>query len=105
MKIIKFMQIGVIVLTVALLSNCSKGGDSPQPSVTQPRASISDVTKAEGNSGTTQFVFNVTLDKSPTQQVSINYSVTGLTAKVNEDYTHNVQSLSFAPNETQKQLL
>ena len=96
------MQISLIVLTVGLLSNCSKGGDNTQPTVSQSRVSINDVIKPEGNAGTTQFVFNVTLDKASPQEVSVNYSVTSGTAKVNEDFTHSVQSISFAPNETQK---
>jgi len=102
MNKMKFMQISLIVLTVGLLSNCSKGGDNTQPTVSQSRVSINDVIKPEGNAGTTQFVFNVTLDKASPQEVSVNYSVTSGTAKVNEDFTHSVQSISFAPNETQK---
>ncbi len=98
----KSTQIVLALLSVILINSCSKKGNTPQPTVTQSRVSINDLAKPEGNSGTTQFVFNVTLDKASAEAISVNYSVTPVTAKLTDDYTHTVQTLSFAPNETQK---
>lgn len=103
MNKMKNIQVGLVILTTVLFANCSKSGSTPQPpAATQPRVSINDIIKPEGNGGTTAFVFDVTLDKPSSQSISVNYSVRDASALVNEDYTHNVQTLTFAANETQK---
>lgn len=68
-----------------------------------PNASINDVSKAEGNSGTTAFTFTVTLDRAPCgATVPVNYS-TSLTGTANSvDLTPASGSVSFGPNETSK---
>jgi predicted outer membrane repeat protein len=48
--------------------------------------SISDVTQAEGNSGSTIFRFTLTLNQASVQEVRINYSLQGDTAFVGEDF-------------------
>ncbi|AGA29090.1 Calx-beta domain-containing protein [Singulisphaera acidiphila] len=68
-----------------------------------PWLSIGDVSVIEGDSGTTNAVFKVTLDPSnPDQIVSVPYSTVDGTAKAGSDYQATSGTLTFAPGETSK---
>lgn len=69
-----------------------------------PTVSINDVTSTEGNNGDQQFIFTVTLSKSSTQPVTVNYTTQDGTALVGQDYKLNAGTLTFAPGETTKQI-
>ncbi|MGI8982308.1 MAG: Calx-beta domain-containing protein [Pirellulaceae bacterium] len=67
----------------------------------QPTASITDVTLAEGNSGTTAFVFTVTLTNASATTVTMNFATQDGTATVALlDYLANAGTLTFAPGVT-----
>ncbi len=67
--------------------------------------SISDVTLAEGASGTTDFIFTVALDRPTSKQVIVNFSTQDGTATAGTDYTALAnQTLTFSANETSKQI-
>ncbi len=66
-----------------------------------PRISISDVAKREGNTGTTRFVFTVSLSAASSAAVTVNYSTANGTAtKKDNDYVAKSGKLTFAPGET-----
>lgn len=68
-------------------TGCSKGnGEQPGGNEPPPAISINDVTLFEGNSATTQFEFEVSVDKASSKPVTVKYSITGGTAKAGEDY-------------------
>jgi autotransporter-associated beta strand protein len=71
-----------------------------------PRLSIDDVTHAEGDSGTTDYTFTVTLDSASDQTVTVDYSTADDTATTADgDYNAVATTqLSFAPGETTKPL-
>lgn len=71
-------------------------------SVAQPAVSIGDVAQAEGNSGTTQFSFTVTLSAASTSTVTVPYVTANGTATAGSDFTATSGTLTFAPGETQK---
>ena len=97
------MQLSILIFAFALLSNCSKkSSTSPTPAAVTPKISIDDVSKLEGNSGTTTFTFTVSLDQAAAQTVTVSYSTVEGWAKVGEDFTAASGTLTFAPNETQK---
>jgi len=73
--------------------------DDPKPTI-----SINDVSKAEGNSGTTNFDFTVTLSSPSGQVVSIDYTTLGGTAVLGSDFQLASGTLTYNPGETQKQL-
>lgn len=70
----------------------------------QPTISINDVTQAEGNSGTTNFGFTVSLSNPTTQTVSVNYATADDTATAASGDYQAISStlLTFNPGETTK---
>jgi len=65
-----------------------------------PTMSINDVTMAEGNSGTTPFVFTVSLSAASGQTITVNYATADGTATAGSDYTAVSGMLTFPPGTT-----
>ncbi|HYW73009.1 MAG TPA: Calx-beta domain-containing protein, partial [Pyrinomonadaceae bacterium] len=70
--------------------------DSP----TQSQLSIDDITTTEGDSGTTNAVFTVTLTPSSNQTVSVDYFTPDVTATAGTDYQFVSGTLTFNPGTT-----
>jgi hypothetical protein len=70
----------------------------------EPRVSISDVSKKEGNKNqTTLFTFTVTLSAAYDQAVTLSFRTADGTAKTSDnDYVGKTGTLTFAPGETSK---
>jgi len=68
----------------------------------QPTISISDVSQVEGNSGTANFAFTVSLSATSSQTVSVNYTTADNSAQSGSDYQAANGLISFAPGETSK---
>lgn len=64
-----------------------------------PSLMINDVAVIEGNSGTTNATFTVTLSAISGQAVSVNFVTTNGTALANSDYSMQSGTLIFAPGE------
>jgi hypothetical protein len=65
--------------------------------------SIDDVQASEGNSGTTQFTFNVTLSAVSGNAVTVDFATAdGAAATSDNDYAATNGTLTFAPGETVK---
>ncbi|MFM6617058.1 MAG: Calx-beta domain-containing protein, partial [Microcystis panniformis] len=74
--------------------------DDVQPPIS---LSINDVTVTEGNSGTTNAVFTVSLSSAASTVVSVNYATANGTATAGTDYTAiPPTTLTFNPGETSK---
>ncbi|HEX8143239.1 MAG TPA: Calx-beta domain-containing protein [Pyrinomonadaceae bacterium] len=69
-----------------------------------PSLSINDVPVTEGNSGTTNAVFTVTLSAASGRTVTVDYATADGTALADSDYQSTSGSLSFAPGDTTKQI-
>ncbi|MDQ4123030.1 MAG: FG-GAP-like repeat-containing protein, partial [Acidobacteriota bacterium] len=70
-----------------------------------PTLSINDVTLNEGNSGTTNFNFTVTLSQPSDQVVTVDYATADSTASSPSDFTSiPTTQLTFNPGETSKQI-
>ena len=85
--------------TNATLSDAQGAGaiedDDPPPSL-----SINDVTATEGNTGSTNATFTVTLSTASGQQVTVAYETADGTATAGLDYTASAGTLTFAPGAT-----
>ena len=67
-----------------------------------PALAINDVTLTEGDSGTTNAVFTVSLSAASTQTVTVQVSTSDGTATTGSDYTASTQTVTFAPGQTSK---
>jgi len=74
----------------------------PPPDITPRSVAINDVSVVEGNSGTTNAVFTVTLSSASTKTVTVSYSTANNTATAGSDYVASVGTLTFNPGETSK---
>ncbi len=71
-------------------------------SAVQPKITITDVSKAEGNSGTTAFTFTVSLGNTFTSNVTVHYATADGTTTSGTDYTAASGTLTFTPGQTSK---
>ncbi|MGV1089527.1 MAG: Calx-beta domain-containing protein, partial [Mycobacterium sp.] len=71
-----------------------------QAATTTPTVSVANSTVAEGNSGTTDAAFNVTLSKASTKTITVGYTTVNGTATAGQDYTAASGTLTFAPGVT-----
>jgi probable HAF family extracellular repeat protein len=69
----------------------------------EPRLRINSVSKNEGNNGSTQFVFTVSLTPASDADVSVNYA-TATAWSTQDDFTATSGTLAFAPGQTSKSL-
>jgi hypothetical protein len=70
-----------------------------------PGLSINDVAVAEGNSGTVNAVFTVTLSAASGQAVTVNFATVNGTATAGSDYVAKSDVLTFNPGETSKNII
>jgi chitinase len=73
--------------------------DQPPP---VPSLSIGGATVTEGNSGTVNLTFTVTLSQASTNAVSVNYATADGTAIAGSDYNATSGALTFAAGQTSK---
>jgi hypothetical protein len=73
------------------------GNDDPLPAV-----SINDAKITEGNAGTKNLTFTITLSAASTAPVSIDYATVGGTATPGSDFTAAAGTLTFSPGQTTK---
>lgn len=69
---------------------------------TRPTIGVNDVSVIEGDGGTTNAVFTVTLNKAWDQPVSVRFATANDTALAGEDYVARSGTLTFAAGETSK---
>ena len=81
-------------------SNLSQG--SAYVFSTGQTLSIGNVSIPEGNAGTTQATFTVTLSAADTHPVNVDYATRDITATAGSDYVSTSGTLTFNPGETSK---
>lgn len=67
-----------------------------------PTMSIANTSIAEGNTGTTNMSFTVTLSKTSTSPVTVNYATSNGTATAGADYLANSGTITFAAGQSTK---
>ncbi|MCW5958514.1 MAG: Ig-like domain repeat protein [Pyrinomonadaceae bacterium] len=101
---------GVRSITAVYAGTTTPGGGGFNTSTSTPLSqnviagmlSINDVSASEGNSGTTNFNFIVTLSQVSSQTVTVNYATANGTAVAPGDYGSASGTLTFAPGDTTK---
>ena len=93
------------------LSNATGAAILGSPSVAQvlvldndpaPRLSVSDASVLEGNTGTVNMLFTVSLSAPSAFTVTTNYATADVLANMGVDYSSASGTLTFAPGETSK---
>ena len=67
-----------------------------------PTVSIADASRSEGNSGTANMAFTVSLSKASTTSVTVNYTTANGTATSGTDYIATSGTITFAAGQTSK---
>ncbi|HEX8710071.1 MAG TPA: Calx-beta domain-containing protein, partial [Pyrinomonadaceae bacterium] len=80
--------------TASPLNNCASGG--------RPEMTISDVTVTEGNTGTVNATFAVTLSVPASSTVTVDFTTADGTATAGTDYQATSGTLTFAPGDLTK---
>lgn len=65
-----------------------------------PSLTLSDASQAEGNSGTSQMSFSVTLSEPKTEAISLDYATSNGTASSGTDYTASTGTITIPANST-----
>ena len=81
-------------------TNLKVNGVAVSTPPTTPSISIADTTVTEGNSGTSNATFTVTLSKAATTPVTVTYSTANGTATAGTDFTSATGTLTFNPGVT-----
>jgi hypothetical protein len=87
---------GVNGALAVLLNTC---GSTPLP---PPALSINDMMITEGDTGTMNATFTVTLSAAHNQTVSVSYSAKGITATAGVDFQANSGRVKFDPGQTSR---
>ena len=94
---IAILLLGLIVLPVPQTAQAAGEFYAPNAS----SLSIDNVTITEGDSGTTNFVFTVTLSPAePSLTVTVDFTTANGSATAGSDYIATSGTLTFAPNDT-----
>ena len=96
------LMLVTVSLMVALISACnsSGGSDKESPDAELPSLSIADADATEGDSGTANMTFVVTLSKSSSEIVTVEYSTSNGSATAGVDYQASIGTLQFAAGDT-----
>ncbi|MBV9627887.1 MAG: cellulase family glycosylhydrolase, partial [Xanthobacteraceae bacterium] len=82
-----------------MINGVPAGGGAPPPP-TLPTLSLADASVLEGNSGTSDLAFTVSLSATSTTPVTVAYATADGTATAGSDYTAATGTLTFAPGQT-----
>lgn len=86
--------------TTATGLSLNGAGEEPPPVL--PAISVGDASIVEGNSGTKQMVFTVSLSQAATGPVTVDYATANGTATAGQDYVATSGTITFAAGETRK---
>jgi Subtilase family/Calx-beta domain/SdrD B-like domain/Domain of unknown function (DUF4114)/Bacterial cadherin-like domain len=69
---------------------------------TKPIISVANITQSEGNSGKTNYSFNLTLSNPSVETITVKYTTADDIAQAKDDYTNATGTVTFAPGEITK---
>src|SRR5262249_25626487 len=95
-------SVNLLAPTNAVLGNSQGIGTILDDDAPPPTLAINDASVSEGNSGTVNAVFTVSLSAPSTVAVTVNFATANSTATAGSDYQAQSGTLTFAPGETSK---
>jgi hypothetical protein len=69
---------------------------------TKPTISVANISQSEGNSGTTNYAFELKLSNPSVETITVKYATANDTATAGSDYTTTTGTVTFNPGETSK---
>ncbi len=88
----------ILLTSLLILAGCTK--DRAYPGEPLPVLSITNITMTEGNAGTSNMLFTVTLSTASTTAITVNYATANATALAGSDYTAVNGLLTIPANST-----
>jgi ribosomal protein S5 len=89
------------MVTVNAVQSTLAGGNDAYFSVwgnsTLPTLAVNDISVTEGDSGSLNAVFTISLSHAPASNVTVNYTTADDTARAGSDYTATAGTLTFTP--------
>lgn len=94
----------LIILFVLFNAGCSSSSNNPPAPTDEVIVSVADSSILEGDAGTIDLSFTISLNTSSSVEARVDYELTNGTATINEDYTvsQSVGTVVFAPGTTIK---
>jgi len=86
-------------------ASCDKEPDTSEPTTTKPIVSDNDISGEEGNEGTTEFSFTLSLDKAATTNVLVDYSTQNGTARAGQDFEQRTETAIISAGATEAQVV
>lgn len=105
-RLLRTVLFGVMALALsAASSSAAARGSGGDYLLTSPTLSINDVSKAEGDVGTTQFCFTISLSQASNSPVDVTYFTTdGTATTANNDYVGVSSTVQIPANQTSVQV-
>ena len=86
-------------------ASCDKEPETGTPTVTKPAVSVNDISGNEGDEGTTEFSFTLSLDKTATTNVLVDYSTQNGTANSGQDFIPTTETAIISAGATEVQVI
>lgn len=86
-------------------ASCDKEPETGEPTVTKPAVSVNDISGNEGDEGTTEFSFTLSLDKAATTNVLVDYSTQNGTANAGQDFIPATETAIITAGATEVQVI
>ena len=82
----------------------ARGGNSGNKGNKSPRLSVGNASLVEGDSGSGNMIFQLSLSKESTSDVSASFATSNNSAEAGSDYTAHSGNLTFSPGQTSKEV-
>ena len=86
-------------------TSCDKEPDTGEPTITKSVVSVNDISGEEGNEGTTEFSFTLSLDKASTTNILVDYTAQNGTAISGQDYVAITETAIISAGATETQVV
>lgn len=96
-----FAFLGLVLFT----ASCEDKPDTTEPLVTKPVVSVNDISGEEGNEGTTEFAFTLSLDKVSTTNILVDYTAQNGTANLGQDYVAVTETAIISAGSMEAQVI